>query len=174
MRRIILAAALCLAAPLALAGDKAGDKPGEKAGQKDEMSCGQHLAEDAKYSQQLSTVLTHVADMYQAHAKWIGTGDAASKAEHDKLMQFAKEHRDLARNAQKMATSLESARSLPNAQHRGPPPAAVTQSMSSLLAEMRTFGQMVDKGASDGERDLQAMQKGTGGSGTDAAAPPPR
>ena len=173
MRRIILAAALSLAAPLALASDKAGDTPGEKAAH-NEKSCGQQLAEDAKYGQELSTVLTHVADMYQAHAKWIGTGDAASKAEHDKLMQFAKEHRDLARNAQKMAKSLESARSLPNAQHRGPPPAAVTQSMTSLLAEMRTFGQRLDKGATEGEQEMQAMQKGTGGSGEDAQTPPAR
>ena len=170
MRRIILAAALSLAAPLALASDKAGEKAAHN-----EKSCGQQLAEDAKYGQELSTVLTHVADMYQAHAKWIGTGDAASKAEHDKLMQFAKEHRDLARNAQKMAKSLESARSLPNAQHRGPPPAAVTQSMTSLLAEMRTFGQMLDKGAAEGEREMQAMQQpATGGSGAEEQTPPAR
>ena len=168
MKRIILAAALCMAAPLALAGDKAGDKPGEKAAHKAEHSCGQQLAEDAKYGKELGTVLTRVADMYQAHAKWIGTGDAASKAEHDKLMQLAKEHRTLASNAQKMAQSLESARSLPSAQHRGPPPAAVTQSMTSLLAEMRTFGQMLDKGAADGEREMQAMQQqGKGGSGSE-------
>jgi hypothetical protein len=165
MKRTLLAAVLCLAAPLALASDTPTEKPAQKA----EQSCGQHLSEDAKYGQELSTVLTRVADMYQAHAKWIGTGDAASKAEHDKLMALAKEHRTLASNAQKMAKSLESARSLPNAQHRGPPPAAVTQSMTGLFAEMRKFGQMLDMGASAGEREMQAMQQqGTGGSGTEA------
>ena len=80
MKRFILAAALCLAAPLALAGDKAGAKADA------DKSCGQKLSENAKYPRQLNAVLTSAADFYQAHAQWVGTGDAAAKAEHDKLM----------------------------------------------------------------------------------------
>ena len=172
MRRLILTAALCLATPLALAGE--GTKP--HAAAKGAESCGQHLADDAKYGEQLSKTLTQVADLYDAHAKWVGTGDAASKAEHDKLVQFAQEHRDLAKSTREMADSMKAARDLPAAPHKGPPPAELTRAMQSTLAEMHTFAQLLDRGVREGQHELQAMkspkaagaQQGTGGSGAPA------
>ncbi|MBF5045358.1 hypothetical protein FGE12_23335 [Aggregicoccus sp. 17bor-14] len=173
MRRLILTAALCLATPLALAGE--GTKPHASA--KAAESCGQHMADEAKYPEQLSRTLTQVADMYEAHAKWVGTGDAASKAEHDKLVQLAQEHRDLAQSSRKMADSMKASSDLAAAPHKGPPPAELTRAMQNMLAEMHTFAQMLDRGVREGQHDLQAMkgpkaggsaQQGTGGSGAPA------
>ena len=158
MKRFILVTALCLAAPLALAGDKAGAKAGA------EKSCGEKLSENAKYPRELNKVLTTVADFYQAHAQWIGTGDAAAKAEHDKLMSLAKEHRALADQAKQMADSLQASSSLPAAKHASPPTPEVRQAMERLQQEMHTFAQLLERGARENQQALKAM-KGTGGSG---------
>jgi hypothetical protein len=168
MKRFILAAALCLAAPLALAGDKAGAKADA------DKSCGQKLSENAKYPRQLNAVLTSAADFYQAHAQWVGTGDAAAKAEHDKLMQLVKEHRALADEARKVSDSLQASASLPAAEHARPPTPEVRQSMEKLQREMHTFAQLLERGVRENRQALQAMRRaeqgtpkqGTGGSGT--------
>jgi hypothetical protein len=170
MKRLILSAALCLAAPLALAGDKAGAKADA------EKSCGQKLAENAKYPQQLNRVLTSAADFYQAHAQWIGTGDEASKAEHAKLLQLVKEHRAMAEEARELSESLQASSSLPAAQHTRPPTPELRQSMERLQREMRNFAQLLERGARENQQALQAMkrtevgaqqQQGTGGSGSE-------
>ncbi len=174
MKRFILSAALCLAAPLALAGDKADAKAGT------EKSCGEKLAENAKYPRQLNKVVTSAADFYQAHADWVGTGDEASKAEHDKLVQLAKEHRALAQNAKTLADSLQASSSLPAASHARPPTPEVRQAMERLQREMRTFAQLLERGARENQQALQAMtrsaqgaQQGTGGSGTGGSGTEP-
>jgi hypothetical protein len=158
MKRFILVSALCLAAPFALAGDKAGAKAGA------EKSCGEKLSENAKYPRELNKVVTSAADFYEAHARWIGTGDAAAKAEHDKLMSLAKEHRALADQAKKVADSLQASSSLPAAKHATPPTPEVRQAMERLQQEMRTFAQLLERGAHENQQALKAM-KGTGGSG---------
>jgi hypothetical protein len=149
MKRLLLTAALCLTAPLALAGDTA----------KEAHSCGERLSENAKYPEQLSATVSRAADLYVAHAQWIGTANAQAKAEHDKLMQLAQEHRALAETARRISSSLLAARDLPAAEHEGPPPAALTQAMQRLHEEMRTFAQLLERGALEGERELQAMRR---------------
>lgn len=133
--------------------------------------CGQMIADNARYPEQLATVVTSVADMMEAHAKWAGTGSKQAKAEHDRIMKLTKMHRELASQAKQLSSAMRDSRDLQDAPHdmRAVPP-ALTQAMERFETESRRFAQMLNESADENARMRQGMmgggmQRGTGGSG---------
>lgn len=138
-----------------------------------EKPCGQMLSENARYPEQLAAVVTSVADVLEAHAEWAGTGSKQAKTERDRVRKLAKQHRELAAEAQKLSAALRESRTLPEVQHdlKNVPP-ALTQALERNGRETRRFAQMLEEYAMQNEQRRQALMggpaqppQGTGGSG---------
>ena len=149
----------------------AAQQPQQQQQQAEHKPCGQMLSDNARYPDQLATVVTSVADMMDAHAKWAGTGSKEAKAEHDRILKLSKMHRELAAQAKKMSAAMRESRNLADFPHdmKAVPP-ALTQAMERYETEARRFAQMLNQGADENMKMRQAMmgggmQRGTGGSG---------
>lgn len=159
MKRLALIAVGCTLASGAWAADQLPQAHPQG------MTCGQSLARDARYPKQLTAVLAAVADTYDAHAKWVGTGSKEAKAEHDKLQQLAKEHRELARESLKISDMMRSAQNLKDVQHDpARAPVELKDALSRLAQETRTFSRMLDEASQQAAQGRDQLM-GTGGAG---------
>jgi len=135
MRQVLLTVILCSAATFLRADAAAPGNPRQ-----------QELAQQARYAQQLAIVLGAVADDFAAQAQWLSSQDAASQAEHDRLVEMAALQRDLAAQAQELAASLQSSlRTAPAP--RSPPPPELAQRRAHTAREMHTLARLLESTA---------------------------
>ena len=95
----------------------AADQPG-KAMAAAQPTCGQMTAGMAVIPEKLAAGALAVAEMDEAHAKFMAPNkDKASQAEAKGLRELAKEHRQIATNMEKLAAEMKKAVSWPAAPH---------------------------------------------------------
>jgi len=130
-----------------------------------EKSCSQVVSENAKYPAQLKATLTAVADVHQQHAQWVGTSTREAKAESALMMKISEAMRDTAKDAEKIATRMQSASTLKDTQHdMQNMPTALIMAMERARDEQRKFGNLLLEGAKEMDKQLSSM-RGMGGSG---------
>ena len=95
----------------------AADKPGmAMAGA--QPTCGQMMSSMAVIPEKLAKGAMSVADMWEAHAKFMSSNkDKASQAEAKGLRELAKEHKQIAASLEKAAANMKKAASWPAAPH---------------------------------------------------------
>ncbi len=160
-----LALVMCVGCGLAVSAraQSQSQEKGMSKGAGSEKSCGQVLSEQAKIPEQVAATVRAMAEVDEAHAKWIGTQTPGAKAEHEKLMKIAQENQAMAKQANTMASTLRSAKDLPNVKH-GQPPEAVISSMEKARDEQEKLGQLLTQNAQEMTQQINSM-KGVGGSG---------
>ena len=139
MRYALIAAVICLTGVVAYAEDAAPP------------TCGQVLVEQSKYPKQLAETVTTVADMMDAHAKWIGAATPAAKAESAELTKLGKMHRELVALALKISAEMAAQANLANAAHDMKTGDKVMAAMAKHSAAARAFGTMLIKGADEAD-----------------------
>jgi hypothetical protein len=98
-----------------LAPAQAADHPAMAGG---EPSCGQMTAGMAMIPEKLAAGALSVANMEEAHAKFMAPNkDKASQAEVKGLRELAKTHKQIAANLEKVASEMKKAASWPTAPH---------------------------------------------------------
>ena len=94
----------------------AADQPMAMAGA--QPTCGQMLSSMAVIPEKISMGATSVANMWEAHAKFMSANkDKASQAEVKGLRELVKEHKQIAADLDKAASSMKKAASWPAAPH---------------------------------------------------------
>lgn len=93
----------------------AADQPAMAAAQ---PTCGQMLSGMAVIPEKLAMGATSVADMWEAHAKFMSANkDKASQAEVKGLRELVKTHKQIAASLEKAASEMKKAASWPAAPH---------------------------------------------------------
>ena len=85
--------------------------------QLEETTCGRELAQDAEVPELLGELWDLVATNMVTHAKWVGTATPPAAAEHDALVQIAREYRNIAAAAERASAIMKSLHDLPPAPH---------------------------------------------------------
>lgn len=82
------------------------------------MSCGQMIASKIAIPQKLAAGATSVADMFEAHAKFMTANkDKASQAEVKGMRELAKSYRQVATDYDKVTREMKNAANWPAASH---------------------------------------------------------
>jgi hypothetical protein len=154
MKRILVVA-LCLVSGLAFAEDKAAPGAGPEG-----MDCAKMMNSHAVYPAKMAEFMTAMADGLEAHAKWIGTTDKATKGEHDFLIKLAKEHRQFATEFKKTSTEMASVKSFGTVKHdMAKMDAKAGELMGKRIALEREMASMMQKDADESEKMMQAMSQ---------------
>lgn len=80
-------------------------------------SCGAELAESALVPELLSSLMQHVAENMEAHARWVGTASSVAAREQRALLDVAREYQVIAQAASRAATTLRGLQDLPAVPH---------------------------------------------------------
>jgi endonuclease/exonuclease/phosphatase (EEP) superfamily protein YafD len=113
MKPVLIAALLLSLGTLAPA--RAADQPAMAAAQ---PTCGQMTASMAAIPEKLAMGALSVAEMEEAHAKFLSSNkDKASQAEVKGLRDLAKAHKQVAASIEKVAAQMKQAASWPAAPH---------------------------------------------------------
>jgi hypothetical protein len=130
MNKILVAALLaCTFATVAHAEDK---------------TCGQMMAAKAVLPAKMAETMTAVANMFDAHAKFMLEGKTKEgKKEADAFKGVAKQHRDLAAGFKKTAESMNKLATLPAAPHDMAKMMADPGIGAAMQEMMRTHKEMV-------------------------------
>lgn len=146
---LVLLSASLLAVPLA-------------ASAAEEKSCGQQIAEDAKYPTKLAETLTAVADNFTQHAAWVGTKTPEARKEHDAMLRIARMQRELAVQAKKLADEMAAAEKLPVVAHdMSTMPASLKEAMEKATRLQAEFGELLVQGAAAQKASMEKMKMGS-------------
>jgi hypothetical protein len=128
-----------------------------------DMTCGQELAQSAEVPEKLGTLMGHVADNMEAHARWVGAASAEARREHDAMLAVAHEYRNISVSSARTAALMRSLRDLPGAPHDPArlDRAALVAWMQAKIHMQREFAALLLAHAEDSERALAGLQGST-------------
>jgi protein subunit release factor A len=130
-----------------------------------EMTCGQMLEKTSALPAKMAEVMTAASNMFDAHAKWIGSKDKAAKTESETMEKLAKDHREMAERFQKMSAAMLKAKDMPMATHdmKSPMMAQVMESEEKLAKVEHEMAALMTQHANDADAHIAKMRQGSGG-----------
>ncbi len=121
------------------------------------VTCGTELAGDAVVPEQLASLMLHVADNMEAHARWVGTETVEAQAEHDALVKLAADYRQIATAATQAVATMRGMRNLKPARHDSAhwDGQSFTRWMRKKIDMQRAFAHLLLEHAEASERILE-------------------
>jgi len=139
-------------------------------------TCADKLAAQAPLASKSADVLSKAADVWTAHAQWIGTG-ADAKPERDALTKVASDYRDSAAQLRKLSQTVAATKDVKGAPHDSSSgeAARVGELMKDQAKAQKELAAMLQKDAEKTEKAASQMsQAGMGGSGSAGQVEPER
>lgn len=142
---------------------------------KEKMTCGQHMAAQAPMMEKRAALMNQAADLYAAHAEWLGTAPEA-KEERAALLKTAAAVRDVGKKLKTIARQMELNKDIKEAPHDMKNTAAINK-IADL--EMKTaqlhleVAKDLETSATQMQANAQKMQTMTGTGGSGAIQPDP-